>query len=141
MAKKKSFSVSVDPESVMYTNLSKSKEYNSARLVAKIGDNEYMSISYEWEGDYVPDFAMNLMDFMKANNVETSGVWPEFVGTEDAAKKCGNGKPAGMKKKKKAEEDEEEKETSQKKEKICPDCKKPMSKCTCEDEDEEDMDE
>lgn len=130
---KKNFSVTVNPETVMYTNISKSKEYNSARMVAKIGDNEYMSISYEWEGDSIPDFAMNLMDFMKANEIETSGVWPGFVGTEDAAKKCGTAKPAGMKKKKKAEEDE--KEISQK-EKICSKCKKPMSKCTCEDEED-----
>ena len=78
MAKTKKFSVSVDSEEVMYTNISKYKDgYNSARIVVKKGDKEYMTISYEWEGDYIPDFAMNLMSFMKANNVETSGVWPE----------------------------------------------------------------
>ena len=78
MAKKvmKDFSVSVKPDEVMYTNISTSKDgYNSARMVIKRGDNEYMSISYEWEGDTIPGFAMDLMGFMKNNNVETSGVW------------------------------------------------------------------
>ena len=78
MAKSKKFSVNVDAEEVMYTNISKYKDgYNSARIVVKKGDKEYMTISYEWEGDYIPDFAMNLMSFMKANSIETSGVWPE----------------------------------------------------------------
>lgn len=78
MAKSKKFSVNVDSEEVMYTNISKYKDgYNSARIVVKKGDKEYMTISYEWEGDYIPDFAMNLMSFMQANSVETSGVWPE----------------------------------------------------------------
>lgn len=113
MAKKKDFSVKVMSDQVMYTNISKSTEYNSARLVAKMGDNEYMSISYEWDGESVPEFAMNLMGFMQANNIETSGIWPEFVDSEEAAK---YGKPA---------------KTKDKKEKICPDCEKPMSECEC----------
>lgn len=66
MAKSKGFNVSVLPEEVMYTGISKSKDgYNSARMHIKKGDKEYMSISYEWEGDGVPDFAMNLMSFMQ----------------------------------------------------------------------------
>ena len=77
MAKNKKFSVSVDEEDVMYTSISKSKDgYNTARIVVKVADKEYMIISYEWE-EGTPDFVMNLMGFMKANNVETSGVWPE----------------------------------------------------------------
>jgi len=78
MAKSKKFSLNIESEEVMYTNISKYKDgYNSARIVVKKGDKEYMTVSYEWEGDYIPDFAMNLMSFMKANNVETSGIWPE----------------------------------------------------------------
>jgi len=85
MAKKKGFSVEVDSEEVMYTNISTSKDgYNSARMVIKKGDNEYMSISYEWEGSGVPGFAMDLMSFMKNNNVEKSGVWE---GKEESYKK------------------------------------------------------
>lgn len=71
MANKKKMSISIDPEQVMYTNISKSKDgYNSARVVVKVGDKEYMSVSYEWEGDSIPDFAMNLMSFMQANKIE-----------------------------------------------------------------------
>lgn len=67
MAKKK-FTVDVNPDDVMYTNISKSKDgYNSARMVVKKGDNEYMVISYEWEGSGVPSFAIDLMAFMKSN--------------------------------------------------------------------------
>jgi len=85
MAKKKGFNVSVDPEEVMYTNISTSKDgYNSARMVIKKGDSEYMSISYEWEGSGVPGFAMDLMSFMKTNNVEKSGIWK---GKEEVYKK------------------------------------------------------
>jgi len=77
MAKKaKDFNVSVMPDEVMYTNISTSKDgYNSARMVIKKGDKEYMSISYEWEGGTIPSFAMDLMGFMKNSGQETSGVW------------------------------------------------------------------
>jgi hypothetical protein len=74
--KMKDFSVSVMPEEVMYTSINTSKDgYNSARMVVKRGDNEYMSISYEWEGSGIPGFAMDLMGFMKQNNMESSGIW------------------------------------------------------------------
>lgn len=76
MAKMKDFSVNIKPDEVMYTNISTSRDgFNSARMVVKRGDNEYMSISYEWEGTKIPGFAMDLMSFMKNNNVETSGIW------------------------------------------------------------------
>lgn len=90
MAKKKKtkddkFNVNVNPEEVMYTNISTSKSgYNSARMVVRRGENEYMTISYEWEGAGIPGFAMDLMSFMKTNNVETSGIWE---GKEDSYKK------------------------------------------------------
>jgi len=78
MAKKKDsmFVINVDPEKVLYTNISTSKDgYNSARMVIKVDENEYMSVSYEWEGDGVPGFAMDLMSFMKKSGTEKSGVW------------------------------------------------------------------
>ena len=74
--KMKDFSVSVMPEEVMYTSINTSKDgYNSARMVIKKGDSEFMSISYEWEGSGIPGFAMDLMGFMKQNNMESSGIW------------------------------------------------------------------
>ena len=77
MASKK-FSLNIDPEQVVYSTISKSKDgYNSARLVVKAGDKEYMSISYEWEGDTIPEFAMNLMGFMQANSLEIGKEYEE----------------------------------------------------------------
>lgn len=111
--KTKDFSVSVDPSEVMYTSINTSKDgYNSARMVIKKGDNEYMSISYEWEGSGIPGFAMDLMGFMKSNNIETSGIWAdqEEAYEEFSAKKGVN--PFAKKGK-------------------CPDCGKPADKCTC----------
>jgi len=71
MASKKGMIIKIDPDQVLYTNISKSKDgYNSARVVAKVSEKEYMSVSYEWEGDAIPDFAMNLMSFMQANEIE-----------------------------------------------------------------------
>ena len=70
-SKNKGLTIKIDKEEIMYTNISKSKDgYNSARVVVKRGDKEYMSISYEWEGDGVPGFAMDLMGFMQANEIE-----------------------------------------------------------------------
>ena len=116
MAKNKNMTFEIIPANVVFTAISKEKNgYNSARIVVKAGDKEFMNISYEWEGTGVPDFAMNLMEFMKSNNVETSGVWPKQEASYEefsAAKK-----PA-------------------KKEAMCPDCKKPMSECVCDDEEE-----
>jgi hypothetical protein len=80
MAKKQiknnGLSVMVDPSQVAFTSISTSADgYNSARIVSKIGDGEYMSVGYEWQGKGIPAFVMDLMAFMKSNNVETSGIW------------------------------------------------------------------
>lgn len=81
---KKDFTVKVKAEDVMYTSISTSKDgYNSARIVVKQQDDQYLSISCEWEGDKIPSFALDLMSFMKANKVETSGV---LQGREDEYK-------------------------------------------------------
>jgi len=73
---KKDFTIKIKADDVMYTNISTSKDgYNSARMVVKRGDKEYLSVSTEWEGTDIPSFALDLMGFMKANKVETSGVW------------------------------------------------------------------
>ena len=73
---KKDFTLKIKAEDVMYTNISTSKDgYNSARMVVKRGDKEYLSVSTEWEGDTIPSFALDLMGFMKANKVEVSGIW------------------------------------------------------------------
>ena len=74
-AKKKGLSISIGKDEVMYTNISKSKDgYNSARVVVKRGDKEYMSISYEWESDSIPAMVMDIMGFMQANEIKANMV-------------------------------------------------------------------
>ena len=64
----KGMTLKINPEQVMATNMRRTKGgYNSASMAVKLGDNEYMSISYEWEGDKVTDTAMDFMGFMNAN--------------------------------------------------------------------------
>ena len=90
MAKQKGLKIDIKSEDVMYTNISTSKDgYNSARVVIKTGDSEYMSVSCEWEGEKIPGFAMDLMGFMKNSGTEKSGVWEgqEEAYAEFAAKK------------------------------------------------------
>ena len=99
----KKMTITIDPEQVMYTNISKSKDgYNSARVVVKTGEKEYMSISYEWEGSDIPDFAMNLMGFMQANSLE---IGKEYE--EGAAAKCASPSKKKKKKAKKGNSDED----------------------------------
>jgi hypothetical protein len=82
---KKEFMVKVTPDEVVHTSISKTKNgYNSARVVVKRGDNEYMSINYEWEGEGVPSFAMDLMGFMQANELPFGKV---VAGKEEEYKK------------------------------------------------------
>jgi hypothetical protein len=82
---KKDFNIKIKAEDIMYTNISTSKDgYNSARMVIKRDDSEYLSVSCEWEGDKIPSFALDLMGFMKANKPEVSGILP---GKEDDYKK------------------------------------------------------
>ena len=95
-------------------------------MVVKKGDSEFMSISYEWEGNKIPGFAMDLMGFMKNNNVETSSVWPDKQ--RDYAEWASIGLP----------KQEEEgcatcKEHNPKKaaKGMCPDCGKKMEECKC----------
>ncbi len=74
-SKKKELKITIAIEEIMYTNISKSKDgYNSARVVIKRGEKEYMTISYEWDGDGVPGFAMDLMGFMQANVIKPNTV-------------------------------------------------------------------
>jgi len=107
MASKKDMTIKISPDQVMFSNISKSKDgYNSARVVAKVNDKEYMSVSYEWEGDSVPDFAMNLMSFMSANEMGTS---VNELGDEYAEFAAKSKKPPFWKK-----DDDEEKDDKKK---------------------------
>lgn len=71
MAKKRDLTIKVMADQIMHTGLSVSKDgYKNARMLVKVGDKEYMSIGYEWEGDHVPGFVMDIMSFIQANKEE-----------------------------------------------------------------------
>ena len=144
MAKNKGLSLNVPKDNIMYTNISKSKDgYNSARLVAKMGEKEYMSISYEWEGEGVPAFAMDLMGSMQAAEAKVGEVVASYKEEYDeySKKKC--------KKKKASDLEDDDEETAAKKSKdgtkpvpadttkskspkVCPNCGNAEEDCTCD---------
>lgn len=70
--KTKKTTVEFSPEEIMGMEISKSGEYKYARVGIKKGDNERISIYYEWMGAGIPDFVMNLMSHMKASESEIS---------------------------------------------------------------------
>jgi len=87
MAKKKGFSITVDPDKVVHTTITRSSDYSAARMAIKLGDKAYMSVSVEWEGEMIPDFAMSMMGMMTANKevsgVAWSGMEEDFKNLED----------------------------------------------------------
>jgi len=104
----KDMTIKITADQIMFSNISKSKDgYNSARVVAKFNDNEYMSVSYEWEGKIMPDFAINLAGFMTANEMSlaTNKLGDEYA--EFAAK---TKKPPFWKKDEDMEDEEDPKD-------------------------------
>lgn len=70
---KKGLSIKVAPDEIMHFGISVSKDgYKSARVLVKRGDKEYMTIGYEWEGEHIPAFVMDLMGFIKANEEDVN---------------------------------------------------------------------
>lgn len=105
MASKKGMTIKISPEDVVFTSIQKSKDnYNSARMVVKVGDKAYMNVGVEWEGETIPAMAMDMMGTLTASEIEPNTV---IAGREDdydeyevGAAKCGTSKP--MKKEKKS---------------------------------------
>ncbi len=65
------YSIELDIKKVKSANISRySDGYNYTSITQKMGDKEYMNISYEWKGDDVPEFALTAMDIIK--NLGTS---------------------------------------------------------------------
>jgi len=93
MASKKGLNISIKPDEIVFSSITRSRDnYNSARLVTKVGDKAYMSISVEWEGDSVPSFAMDLMGTLQANEMKAGKVvdgkeeeYGEFLSREESA--------------------------------------------------------
>jgi len=58
--------VELDSSKLIYGSIRRySDGYSYASVVMKVSDNETMHINYEWEGDGIPEFAMNIMDMLK----------------------------------------------------------------------------
>ena len=66
----KSMKLEIMPEDIKGVEIVKSGDYRYARVGVKRGEDEYLSVSYEWKGNDIPEFVMMLMDFMKANTEE-----------------------------------------------------------------------
>ena len=69
-AAKKGMTITVNPEEIIGSEIMKSGDYKYARVGIKKGDSEYMTVSYEWKGETVPEFVMGIMDWMKSNKEE-----------------------------------------------------------------------
>ena len=65
---------------VMSTSVHKSQGgYNYASVNIKKGDDQYVSIGYEWKGKEVPDLAMDMLGFMQASKEEVEAATQEFA--------------------------------------------------------------
>lgn len=63
MADKK-YALSFTSGEIMNVSVYKSKGgYNYADIGVKKGKDQYMRMSYEWEGDQTPDFVMDMIGF------------------------------------------------------------------------------
>jgi len=106
MASKKGLTINIKPEDVVYTSITRSNDnYNSARMVVKVGDKAYMNVGVEWEGETVPTFAMDMMGTLTAGKIEpntvVAGREVDYEEYEEGAAKCGNSKPKKAPKKEK----------------------------------------
>ena len=70
MAKNKDMVIKISPDEIVGSEIIKSGDYRYASVGVKKGDKEYMRISYEWQGDTVPEFVMGIMHFMSSNKEE-----------------------------------------------------------------------
>ena len=80
MAEKKSKAITLafDPSEIIGADITKIGEYKYASVGIKRGDNERLRISYEWSGEGIPDFVMNLMSWMQANQEDIDKNKQEF---------------------------------------------------------------
>jgi len=117
----KEYSLKFDIKTVNSTSISKySDGYNHASIGCKLKKNEWVYVSYEWSGDTIPDFVMDIMDMMKSINQEQAGVVDP-----DSMSRAGRiliDRAAKAKPKEVIMDDEEE---------ICPECKNKKSECKC----------
>lgn len=89
-AKSKGLSFTILPEDVVYTNISKSGDYSSARVTTKLGNKVYMSVSVEWADDEkTPDIVMDMVDVILKGGNEKAGIVAGKEADYEEAKKLG----------------------------------------------------
>lgn len=67
MAKNKGMTITIASEEIVGSEIVKSGDYRYASIGVKKGDKEFMRISYEWQGEGVPEFVMAIMSWMSSN--------------------------------------------------------------------------
>lgn len=71
----KVYTLNLSSGNVQHVRISRSKDgYNYASMFCKMSDKESIMIDCEWQGDSIPDFAMNVMEHMGGGSRETSSV-------------------------------------------------------------------
>lgn len=65
-------------DEIIGSEIMRNGDYKYARVGIKRNDNEYVSISYEWKGDQVPEFALMLMQWMQANQDIDEDIQKEY---------------------------------------------------------------
>jgi len=68
MAKGQDYTLKFTSDEVAGVSIHKSKNgYNYADLNIKRSNDQYIRISYEWSGDKLPDFAMDVLGYIQIN--------------------------------------------------------------------------
>ncbi|MFA5397401.1 MAG: hypothetical protein WC346_15435 [Methanogenium sp.] len=65
--KGKPMNISFSADQIIGADITRSGEYKYASVGIKLGDKEFIRISYEWAGEGIPDFVMGLQGWMGAN--------------------------------------------------------------------------
>jgi len=84
--KSKSLNITIDPAQIVGSEIMKSGDYKYARMGVKIGDDQYLSVSYEWKGDTIPEFVMGLMGWMQSSKEEIKENKEEFAALKERTK-------------------------------------------------------
>ena len=72
---KNSLSLVFDNSKILNVSITKGASgYNYASVSAKLDEDEYVNISYEWRGQMVPDYVMDLMLYLQSYNKEQAAL-------------------------------------------------------------------
>jgi len=80
------FNVGIEIKTIKNASISRySDGYNYASISSKVADNEYMSVHYEWKGNQIPEFALNVMEVMKSLGKEEASKNNEYAASLERA--------------------------------------------------------